>query len=202
MSRPPSITDDEILAAARAVFLDKGIMATVEEVAARCGVGQATVFRRFPTKQALFLAAMDSAPEPEWVQTIHERTKGDDIRIVLGGLAKDMLAFGRKMVPLIMMKMSNPAVSDRGPPPARMLRTIHGLTEFFKIEVRTGRIAVRDPRVAARIWMGALQHYVMFEFFTKSADTVPAEDFIDGLVEMFVAPRRRGAVAKREKGKK
>src|SRR5512138_2241674 len=100
MPRPQTITDDEILAAARAVFLDRGITATVEEVAARCGVGEATVFRRFPTKQALFLAAMDTAGEPEWLQTLRERTKGDDIRIALTGLAKDILAFGRKMIPL------------------------------------------------------------------------------------------------------
>jgi AcrR family transcriptional regulator len=196
MSRPQSITDDEILAAARAVFLDRGIAATVEEVATRCGVGEATVFRRFPTKQALFLAAMDTAGEPEWVQTLRERTQGDDIRIVLTVLAKDILGFGRKMIPLILMKMSNPAMTDRGPPPARLLRTLQGLTEFFQIEIRAGRIVgARDPRVAARIWMAALQHYVMFEYFTQSADTLSTDEFIAGLVDMFVAPRRGSAPA-------
>jgi AcrR family transcriptional regulator len=193
MSRPPSITDDEILAAARAVFLDKGITATVEEVAARCHVGEATVFRRFPTKQALFLAAMDTAAEPPWLQSIQDRARGADIRVTLTELANDILTFGRKMIPLLLMKMSNPGFAERGPPPARLLRIVQALTEFFEVEIKAGRVHARDPRVAARIWMAALQHFVMFEVFTKTVDTLSADVFLEGLVDMFVArrPRRR-----------
>ena len=66
MARPQGITDEEVLAAARAVFLSKGISATVEEVAERCHVGVATIFRRFPTKQALFTAAMNVVNDAEW----------------------------------------------------------------------------------------------------------------------------------------
>jgi AcrR family transcriptional regulator len=191
MSRPPSITDDEILAAARAVFLDKGITATVEEVAERCHVGEATVFRHFPTKQALFLAAMDTETEPPWLHSIQNRARGADIRVTLTQLANDILTFGRKMIPLILMKMSNPAFGERGPPPARLLRTIQGLTEFFEIEIKAGRLHAEDPRVAARIWIAALQHFVMFEVFTKTVDSLPTDVFLEGLVDMFVAPRRR-----------
>jgi AcrR family transcriptional regulator len=191
MSRPQSITDDEILAAARAVFLDKGITATVEEVAARCRVGQATVFRRFPTKQALFLAAMDTAAEPAWIERIQHRDRHEDIRVTLTTLANDILAFGRKMIPLIMMKMSNPGFGERGPPAARALRTIQALTAFFEEEVEGGRLRAENPHVAARIWIAALQHFVMFEVFTKSVDTLPTEVFVKGLVDMFVPPRPR-----------
>jgi AcrR family transcriptional regulator len=191
MSRPQSITDDEILASARAVFLDKGITATVEEVAARCRVGQATVFRRFPTKQALFLAAMDTAAEPPWVDRIQNRDRREDIRVTLTNLANDILTFGRKMIPLILMKMSNPAFGEGRPPVARILRTVQALTEFFEAEVEAGRLHTRNPRVAARIWIAALQHFVMFEVFTKSVDTLSTEVFVEGLVDMFVAPRPR-----------
>jgi AcrR family transcriptional regulator len=191
MSRPQSITDDEILAAARAVFLDKGITATVEEVAARCRVGQATVFRRFPTKQALFLAAMDTAAEPAWVDRIQSRDRREDIRVTLTNLANDILSFGRKMIPLILMKMSNPAFGERGPPAARILRTVQALTEFFEAEVEAGRLHAANPRVAARIWIAALQHFVMFEVFTKSVDPLSTEVFVEGLVDMFVPPRPR-----------
>jgi len=193
MSRPLSITDDEILAAARAVFLDRGITATVEEVAARCHVGEATVFRRFPTKQALFLAAMDTAADPPWLATLPCHAEAEDIRKALTELANDILAYGRKMIPLFLMKMSNPAISQGGAPPARLLRAIHALTEFFRREIDAGRVRARDPRVAARIWMGSLQHFIMFEFFTKGADPLPPHDFLEGLVDMFVEerPRRR-----------
>ncbi|WP_371476634.1 TetR/AcrR family transcriptional regulator [Kitasatospora sp. NBC_00315] len=42
-----------ILAAARAVFGDEGLSAPMREVARHAGVGPATLYRHFPTKQAL-----------------------------------------------------------------------------------------------------------------------------------------------------
>jgi AcrR family transcriptional regulator len=45
-----------VLDAAEAVFGEKGATASTEEVAERAGVGIATVFRHFPTKQALLEA--------------------------------------------------------------------------------------------------------------------------------------------------
>jgi AcrR family transcriptional regulator len=187
MSRPQSITDDEILAAARAVFLDRGVTATVEEVATRCGVGEATVFRRFPTKQALFLAAMDTGGEPEWIRLLAERKSSEDVRGILTEVANQSIAFGRKMTPLILMKLSNPAMM-RERTPARLARTLQALTEFFEAQIKAGRVHARDPRVAARIWIGSIQHITMFEVFTKTPDPLPADTLIEGLVDMFCAP--------------
>jgi AcrR family transcriptional regulator len=42
-----------ILAAAAEVFTEEGLRATLDDVAARAGVGVGTVYRRFPDKQAL-----------------------------------------------------------------------------------------------------------------------------------------------------
>jgi AcrR family transcriptional regulator len=47
-----------ILAAAEAVFSQQGTSASTEEVAARAGVAVGTVFRHFPTKDALLRAMM------------------------------------------------------------------------------------------------------------------------------------------------
>ena len=192
MARPPSITDEEVLAAARAVFLSKGISATVDEVAARCGVGEATIFRRFPTKQALFLAAMEMG-ETEWGRFLMDRAasaargESPDTRAMLHTLARDMLDAGRKMMPLIMMKLSNPNMIDRGRASTRALGFIRILTDFFEVQVREGRISIEDPRIAARIWLGAIRHMVMFE----EADDLPTEVFVEGLVDTFckVQPR-------------
>jgi AcrR family transcriptional regulator len=51
---------ERILEAARAVFADRGLDASVGEVAARAGVGTATIFRRFPTKDDLLAAVLES----------------------------------------------------------------------------------------------------------------------------------------------
>src|SRR5690348_5687836 len=80
MARPQGITDEEVLAAARAVFSSKGISATVEEVAERCHVGVATIFRRFPSKQALFAAAVNVANDAEWARFRAQHAEQDPDR--------------------------------------------------------------------------------------------------------------------------
>lgn len=56
---PPVLRSDaernrrRILAAARELFAERGLDASVEEIAARAGVGMGTLYRRFETKDAL-----------------------------------------------------------------------------------------------------------------------------------------------------
>jgi AcrR family transcriptional regulator len=51
---------ERILEAARAVFAERGLDASVAEVATAAGVGTATIFRRFPTKDDLLAAVLES----------------------------------------------------------------------------------------------------------------------------------------------
>ena len=50
---------ERILEAARAVFARDGLDASVADVAERAGVGTATIFRRFPTKDDLVAAMLE-----------------------------------------------------------------------------------------------------------------------------------------------
>jgi len=50
---------ERILAAARVVFAEDGLEASVADVAERAGVGTATIFRRFPTKDDLVAAMLE-----------------------------------------------------------------------------------------------------------------------------------------------
>ena len=54
---------EKVLAAARAVFSEQGRDAQMDDVARRAGVGVGTVYRHFPTKEALIEALMVSAFE-------------------------------------------------------------------------------------------------------------------------------------------
>ncbi len=47
---------ERVLRAAREVFAESGFGAPLDEIAARAGVGAGTVYRHFPTKEALFEA--------------------------------------------------------------------------------------------------------------------------------------------------
>ncbi len=54
---------DKILAAARAAFDDGGVDVGVEAIAHRAGVGVGTLYRRFPTKEALIEAVVKEVLE-------------------------------------------------------------------------------------------------------------------------------------------
>lgn len=49
----------KILAAARTIFYEEGVDASVEVIARRAGVGMGTLYRRFPTKELLIDAVVD-----------------------------------------------------------------------------------------------------------------------------------------------
>lgn len=69
----------EILAAASRVFAESGYRAAdVQQIADLAGVGKGTVYRHFPTKEELFLAALD-ANLRQLVERMHEvRTQNAD----------------------------------------------------------------------------------------------------------------------------
>jgi AcrR family transcriptional regulator len=55
VGRPPRSQND-LLAAAAAVFVESGVDAPVREIAAKAGVGVGTIYRHFPTRPALVVA--------------------------------------------------------------------------------------------------------------------------------------------------
>jgi AcrR family transcriptional regulator len=61
---------DRIVEAARAVFRQKGYDAPLDEIARQAGVGPGTLYRHFPTKDALIDAVMQA-----WVDSVDEATE-------------------------------------------------------------------------------------------------------------------------------
>ena len=52
---------DNVLRAAREAFAESSYGVPLDEIAARAGVGPGTVYRHFPTKEALFQAVISSS---------------------------------------------------------------------------------------------------------------------------------------------
>jgi AcrR family transcriptional regulator len=187
MGRPPSITEDEVMAAARAVFLEKGIAGTTAEVAARCGVSEATVFRRFPTKGDLFRAAMVVGPPP-WMDALPELAGRGDPRRTLIDLGKQVADFYRKAAPLLTMAMSNPTVGWFERRASLRRRLLPMVTGFFAAEIRAGRIRVRDAGFAARIFFGGIISFVLFDMMGDGVSEMPESVFLKELAELMCGP--------------
>src|ERR1700755_323238 len=84
---------ERILIAARAAFAERGLEVGVEEIARRAGVGKATFFRRFPTKDALVVAVFEGFVE-EIEESAREAAAAED---PLDGLRQFLLQHARTM---------------------------------------------------------------------------------------------------------
>ncbi|MCO1658969.1 TetR/AcrR family transcriptional regulator [Pseudonocardia humida] len=68
---------ERVLEAARELFAASGIAVPLDEIAARAGVGPGTVYRHFPTKEALF-EAVTTARLHDLVEFARARAAADD----------------------------------------------------------------------------------------------------------------------------
>lgn len=192
MARPRKITNEQILDAARTTFFEKGPEATTAEIATQAGVSEGTIFRRFATKQELFLAALGQDKLPEIFSKIEDFKNPIDLDEVLVQLASETVDFFLKVIPKTSLLMSSalakgckPVRSSKAPPAL----VIKHLTHLFDAWQRSGRIRASDPEVLARMFAGAMMHYV---FATLS-----------GLNDIFPMPRRtyfRGVIETLLKG--
>ncbi|WP_231951390.1 TetR/AcrR family transcriptional regulator [Nocardia terpenica] len=84
---------ERVLAAAREAFAAEGISVPLDEIARRAGVGPGTVYRHFPTKEALFHAAIVDGIER---MTEHARTlaETDDPGAAFFGFLDHMVTEG------------------------------------------------------------------------------------------------------------
>jgi AcrR family transcriptional regulator len=192
LARPTRISDEAILEAARAVFLEHGVAATTAEVARRAGVAEGSIFKRFATKADLFRAAMQAElDEPDWLRALVLARDEDDPREVLRQVGMQAVAFARRLMPLIMMQWSSGKTYGvpeqlQGPssPP---LRALKALSAFFEREMRAGRMRAHQPEIVARMFFGSIQNYVFFEILLRAQARMPlpVEDYLRGLIDVL-----------------
>lgn len=166
MGRPPHIDSAEIVRAARALFLERGPAVTTAEIAARAGCSEGTLFRRFPTKEKLFAAAVLDIEPPDW-NTLFAFDPSRDLEEQLVEIADGVAAFLLEMMPRVMMMKSALQLTPRemlgsmdAPPPLEMIR--HA-TRFFETARRADCCETSDPEVLARTFLGSLHHYAFTE---------------------------------------
>jgi AcrR family transcriptional regulator len=194
MARPTTISTERILEVARRLFLERGIKATTAEVAREAGVAEGSLFKRWKTKQELFRSAMLAGDEdPIWIQTLINNTGKGDLVEHLTAAAMQAIDFFRNLMPIMMMSWSNPiGASSELPehlcqPNSKPVQVIKKLAGFFENEMRHGRMARRDPEVVARVFVGAMVHFVFVELVTKSHQELPLPQqlFARGIVNLI-----------------
>lgn len=204
MGRPTTISDEQILDAARAVFLDLGVAATTAEVAKRAGIAEGSIFKRFPTKAELFRAAMQIDFDTlDFLRILVAAEDGDDPRLTLYQFGMDAVRFFRRLMPLVMLQFGT-GKKDGIPeqllgPSAPPLRALKTLAAYIERQMKSGHMRKQNPETVARMLLGSIQSYVFFEIVLRAQQTsrLPVAVYLRGLIEVLwtgVKPGpRRGA---------
>ena len=192
MARPSVIDTEEILRAARELFLQKGPNVTTAEIARAVGISEGSIFKRFPTKHSLFLAAMKVDMPHPWAADLDALVGQGDLRENLVSVSTAIMSFLRELLPRIMLAwscdgaMSTHLSKIHGPKsPPRL--ALAALASYLGAEMDLGRLRRTDPEIAARIFLGAIWNHVFLETIESRGrevvDPVQPEVFARTLVD-------------------
>jgi len=194
MARPTTITDKQILDAAREVFLRQGARATTAAIARRAKISEGSIFKRFHTKEELFFSAMGMSQGPEKMVALIEKLKGTgDLRKNLGAVCLELLDVLQDLVPKLFMVWSSgltprpnqaPAPGEYAPKSAPT-RFIAALVQLMRHEMKLGRMRACDPEAVARTLVGALFQYVVSSIMMPELPVLEPHAFAASLVEVL-----------------
>lgn len=166
MARKPKITNQQILDAAREVFLQKGFGGSTLEIAQRADISEASIFKRFSTKEELFLAAMGIPEKPLWIKEMETLSGTGNLKENLTKVCHQILEFYSEVMPRIMMLRSRgnalPETEFGGQEP-RPIRDVKIMSAFLEREIQQGRLRLCDPLTVAHILLGSLMNYVLLK---------------------------------------
>ena len=168
MARPVRIHDAAILEAAREIFLSKGVQATTAEVAARAGISEGSLFKRFRSKDELFAAAMrPEAIRTSFLTALETADPDEDLREVLVRTGVDALQFFHQILPLLMMSWSHSCCTASSRADAHSLSSpdqMRRSVELLEREIARGRLNPRaDAMQISMAFFGAISNYAFFQ---------------------------------------
>lgn len=183
----------QILDGAMQEFLKRGYASTsMDRVAAAANVSKATVYNHFGDKERLFETLVQQLAQEKFQQLSQMRSLEGDPQVVLREFAyhflgriasdRDYLAFVRLVI----------GESGRFPHLAQtFVRNLFkpGLALMTEYLSEQAQLQSEDPEAAARVFIGALVHYVIVEEIMQGGDLVPMsrERIVDTAIAMLFA---------------
>jgi AcrR family transcriptional regulator len=154
MGRPKTISDDELLRVARALFREHGHTATTRDIAQAAGISEAILYQRFNSKSALFFAAM--APQaPDVEALLGPVDPPGDARGYLRATIVRVGEYFADILPLVVHMMTHPsfdpAALAQAMPSSPSIRLREGLAMRLAALARRKRIKASSGAAAARL---------------------------------------------------
>lgn len=188
MARTATITDEQILDAAREVFLAEGFGASTARIAQRAGVSEGSIFKRFATKEALFYAALEIDPEPAWHAEVSKRVGQGDSKENLIQLSLSILLYFNAMLARMITKMgSHPTPATfKGLPEHPIVKDRIQISTYIQQEIDLGRLRPCDSNLLAGMLLGSLSHHVFTAMIVgRPLDEAELVPIATGVVEIL-----------------
>lgn len=186
---------EAILAGGMQEFLTHGYAATsMDRVAAAAGVSKATVYSHFQDKEGLFIALIEQLVQGKF-RSMFE-TSSDDInaepKIFLRQLANHVLDMGTNEPQFLNFMRVIIGESGRFPNLARAFVRNVEQTSFQMLRkyfATCPQLKLADPEATARIFIGAVVHFIIIQEMLHGKEIVPMERdrLIDSLVAAIVS---------------
>jgi AcrR family transcriptional regulator len=177
MGRPPLVSREEIVAAARDVFVKEGLGASIRDVAAVAGISEAAIFKRFSTKAALIVAAM-APPSPD-TAAILAPLDGPDLRAALVETMQGLVDYFRELLPITLPIAMQPDVGieayvvEVGTNPAVLLN--EALAGRLAALIGAGRLRQLQPLAVAGLMVATAHSLALFEIMGTHGGRSPPE---------------------------
>ncbi|AFZ19573.1 TetR/AcrR family transcriptional regulator [Allocoleopsis franciscana] len=185
MARTPTITQSQILKAAREVFLEQGFSATTADVANRAGISSASIFKHFPTKEALFFAAMSEAPRDRiWTAELEAEIGQGDPRSDLLKIALRIASYTGELLPQMMLAWSVRQPGEIVRPPG-IEPDFAALTAYLGREMALGRIARGDPTIPALTLLHTVVGFTMSQTLESTTVRLDTSRFLEDFVNLL-----------------
>jgi AcrR family transcriptional regulator len=163
MGRPKEVTDEQIVAAARRCFLERGAGVSAVDIASELGVTHTTLFNRFGSKEALMIAALGPPEKVPWAAALEAGPDDRPIREQLLEHCTVMSAHFEKLQAGLAVLHAAGITSGKifrsrrsEPPPVQAFRA---LTAWLRRAQSQGRMAKCDVETLAATILGALHSW-------------------------------------------
>lgn len=178
MPRPRLIQDEQLLQAAREVFLEQGFSAPTSTIAQRAGVSEGTLFKRFATKEDLFVAALGLGSYGTWRGELLAQIGQGSVQRNLEQAALSLLRESDAWMRNMMAVFSRGIDPGHNPLLERLGDTTQAdilvLGEYLRAETELGRVRPHDSEVTALALLGALGSYMQCSAFSPPGSPISA----------------------------
>lgn len=163
MPRPKTISDEELLAAARDRFLADGVGASTRAIARDLGISEGVLFQRFESKEGLFFRAM-KLPAPQLDRALAKARSARELESGLLDLTLAAFTYLNRSMPVVLLVLAHPGSRTRLRPgtsqAAELLAEAVGiqrvLRQFFQERIDAGKLADQDLAPTITLLVSAL----------------------------------------------